>query len=64
MTIEVDSRTCRQVFLHHDSLPGLDFLLDPALGGAAARLLYGTGQPQRADIADSLRALDTSQRSG
>ena len=53
----------KPVFLHDDSVPTLDALLDPARGASAPHPFYVADKLQRGDMVEFLRALDTSQPS-
>ena len=50
----------KPVFLHDDSVPGLDRLLDPGRGLNAPHPFYLSGSKQRADMVLFLKSLDTS----
>ena len=49
----------KPVFLHDDSVPSLDGLLDPARGASAPHPFYVADKLQRADMVEFLRGLDT-----
>ncbi len=50
----------KPVFLHDNSVPTLDNLLNPARGLMAPHPFYLSGTGQRADMAEFLRSLDTN----
>ena len=49
-------------YLHDNSVPNLDKLLDPARGNSAPHPFYVRSRVQRADLAIYLRGLDTTSR--
>ncbi|MEJ7687360.1 MAG: hypothetical protein WKG52_10410 [Variovorax sp.] len=49
-------------FLHDNSVPSMDTLLDPARGAAAPHPFYLSDASQRADMVEFLRSLDTNSR--
>ena len=53
----------KPVFLHDNSVPTLDNLLDPARGAMAPHPFYLSNAGQRADMAEFLRSLDTNSSS-
>ena len=50
----------KPVFLHDDSVKGLDALLDPSRGATAPHPFYVADKLQRADVVEFLKGLDTS----
>ncbi|MDQ6664914.1 MAG: hypothetical protein M3Z23_11025 [Acidobacteriota bacterium] len=50
----------KPVFLHDNSVPTLDNLLDPSRGANAPHPFYVSGAKDRADMVEFLRGLDTS----
>lgn len=51
----------KPVFLHDNSVPSLENLLDPSRGDMAPHPFYLSGRAQRADMAAFLRSLDTGE---
>lgn len=51
----------KPVFLHDDSVPSLDALLDPARGATSPHPFYIADKLERADMVAFLRSLDASQ---
>ncbi|MEP6917927.1 MAG: hypothetical protein ABJC89_19935 [Acidobacteriota bacterium] len=51
-------------FLHDNSVPSLDALLDPARGSTAPHPFFLRGTGQRGDVVAFLRSLDTGANSG
>jgi len=54
----------KPVFLHDNSVPSLDNLLDPSRGSSAPHAFYLPEPKQRADMVEFLRSLDTSGSAG
>ena len=52
----------KPVFLHDNSVPTLDALLDPARGPSAPHPFYLANTRQRSDVVEYLRGLDTRSR--
>ncbi len=52
----------KPVFLHDNSVPGLDMLLDPSRGPTAPHPFYLADARQRSDMVQYLRSLDTRSR--
>ena len=50
----------KPVFLHDNSVPSMNDLLDPRRGPRAAHPFYLTDRRQRADVVEYLRSLDTN----
>lgn len=50
----------KPVFLHDNSVPSLDNLLDPARGSTAPHPFYLSNAKERAEMVDFLRSLDTN----
>ena len=54
----------KPVFLHDDSVPSLDNLLDPQRGATAPHPFYTTDAKDRADLVEFLRGLGTQNMGG
>lgn len=54
----------KPVFLHDNSVPTLDDLLNPKRGAQAPHAFYLNDAAQRADVAEFLRSLDTDSAGG